>query len=438
MKMKRTGLVGLLLIVAALQVSCVNQKEKLIETLLNTAHLDHLYEEITIEGEVLGIIHIYAEYPDYHWIGDPSEGIACVDDAARAAIFYIRYADRYNNHKARQKAGRLLDFLLHMQADNGYFYNFIWDDYTIHKYYTRSEAKGDWWSYRALWALTEAVQSGDMFEPDLVARIDSALIRGLRNVLEQKQVSRDTIDFSGIPCPNWLPYGAAADLAGLLLLSLVPYYQSHGSKICFDRISDLAEGILLMQQKSDSFPYGAFLSWQNKWHAWGNIQSYSLIKTAAIADFSGYAVPALTEIDHFYTWMNRDTLLASFELAKDEQVVKILDKMHYSQIAYAIRPIVYSCIAAYEWSGDETYARLAADYAAWLFGRNPARMIMYNPHTGRCFDGINAPDQVNKNSGAESTIEALLVLQAIENCPPAQSHLNDYILRNIRKWPVKQ
>ena len=33
---------------------------------------------------------------------------------------------------------------------------------------------------------------------------------------------------------------------------------------------------------------------------------------------------------------------------------------------------------------------------------------MYDHETGRCFDGINARNSINKNSGAESTIECLL------------------------------
>ena len=48
---------------------------------INTAHLDALYEEIKFEGDTVGIIHIYAEAPDYKWKGDDNEGIACVDDA---------------------------------------------------------------------------------------------------------------------------------------------------------------------------------------------------------------------------------------------------------------------------------------------------------------------------------------------------------------------
>ena len=44
---------------------------------------------------------------------------------------------------------------------------------------------------------------------------------------------------------------------------------------------------------------------------------------------------------------------------------------------------------------------------------------MYDPETGRCFDGIGPEKEVNMNSGAESTIEALLILQAIQNHPIA-------------------
>jgi len=36
---------------------------------------------------------------------------------------------------------------------------------------------------------------------------------------------------------------------------------------------------------------------------------------------------------------------------------------------------------------------------------------MYDPKTGRCYDGIVSKNNVNKNSGAESTIEALPSLQ---------------------------
>ena len=39
---------------------------------------------------------------------------------------------------------------------------------------------------------------------------------------------------------------------------------------------------------------------------------------------------------------------------------------------------------------------------------------MYNPADGICYDGINSGNEINLNSGAESTIEALLSMQMLE------------------------
>jgi hypothetical protein len=39
---------------------------------------------------------------------------------------------------------------------------------------------------------------------------------------------------------------------------------------------------------------------------------------------------------------------------------------------------------------------------------------MYDPATGICFDGIISKQEINKNSGAESTIESLMILLEIK------------------------
>ena len=103
------------------------------DSIVNSSHLDDLYEEINVSGKTLGIVHIYSEYPNYNWVGDDDEGIACVDDAARAAIFYIKNFQNQDDSESLKKAEELLEFLLYMQSDNGLFYNFIFEDYSIKK-----------------------------------------------------------------------------------------------------------------------------------------------------------------------------------------------------------------------------------------------------------------------------------------------------------------
>ncbi len=51
---------------------------------------------------------------------------------------------------------------------------------------------------------------------------------------------------------------------------------------------------------------------------------------------------------------------------------------------------------------------------------------MYDITTGRCYDGIIGKDSINYNSGAESTIEALLTLQMVEKVPAIKKAFNNY------------
>ena len=80
---------GLILLLVFIAIACGKNSTENGFTFINTAHLDHLYEEVVIAGRPMAIIHIYADYPDYQWVDVPDEGAACVDDVARAAVFYL-------------------------------------------------------------------------------------------------------------------------------------------------------------------------------------------------------------------------------------------------------------------------------------------------------------------------------------------------------------
>jgi hypothetical protein len=60
---------------------------------------------------------------------------------------------------------------------------------------------------------------------------------------------------------------------------------------------------------------------------------------------------------------------------------------------------------------------------AWFFGNNPAAMQMYDPKTGRGFDGILSATEINRNAGAESTIEALYAILEVEANATARARL---------------
>ncbi|HEX2982363.1 MAG TPA: T9SS type A sorting domain-containing protein [Ignavibacteriales bacterium] len=142
---------------------------------------------------------------------------------------------------------------------------------------------------------------------------------------------------------------------------------------------------------------------------------------------SVYLKAALKEINYFYDYILSKNYLSGFSIGKAGNTIFSSGEDKYPQIAYIIRPMVFASLKAYEITQDTAYALKAAKLASWFYGKNPAGVRMYNPDNGICYDGINGAAAVNKNSGAESTIEALLTLQAIESVPYAAQQFNSII-----------
>lgn len=409
----------------------VERQVSTVNSLINTSHLDALYEEINVEGKSMGIIHIYSDFPDYNWLGDDDEGIACIDDAARAVIFYLEYYKASADQSSIQKAKRLLEFLFYMQSDNGFFYNFIFEDYSINKDHKNSFAEPNWWSWRAMWALSEGYSVFKDIDNPFAELIFSYLSKAV-NATKQTISNEDRFDSAnGISFPTWLPGGSAGDQASVLILALLNYLQDEKDTVVENYVNKLCDGILCMQKgDSATIPYYAFLSWQNIWHAYGNSQSYSILKASKFLDRKDLVVAALNEINYFYDYLIQEKHLSSFSLGIENDHYKIIAEEKFSQIAYNLRPMIYSCLEAFRMTNDSIYAIKAGEIALWFLGKNIANEQVYFPQNGICYDGINSENDINKNSGAESTIEALLSLQQIENISITRNKLLKIISKN--------
>ena len=125
---------------------------------VNLDHLDRLYQTVKLASNNVdvGTVAIYSEAPDYHLVTDVDEGFTCVDDVSRAALFLLREPDLSTSTDKQTKLRTMTEFVLQLQAPNGYFYNFLWPDRTINKTFKTSVAEPNFWSWRALWLLTEA------------------------------------------------------------------------------------------------------------------------------------------------------------------------------------------------------------------------------------------------------------------------------------------
>ena len=402
-------------------------------SLVNFSHLDRLYEEVTIANQQMGIIHIYSEYPDYSWIDAPGEGSACVDDVARGAVLYLLHYHYTKDVNSLDKAKKLLGFVLYMQAPNGLFYNFIYRDLTINKTRSNSQPRADWWAWRAIWALGEGLHYIGNEDTAYSNKLSAAITRTFPVIDSLLQFYPKTEINFGLVQPTWLPAGTAADQAAVLQLSLLAYFKYTSDPEVQSRIVKIAEGIMLMQAGDETdFPYGAFLSWRHTWHAWGNCQAYALLGTGDLFSKLKYSNPAITEIRYFHPYWIRENQLAEFSIRSEGDNIIAVAEKQYPQIAYGIRPQVWANLAAYKATEDTFYARQAGEIACWLLGKNTSGKILYDPNTGRCFDGLEDSKKINNNSGAESTLEALLTLIELENNPVTYKIVSEFYHKMIQ------
>ena len=233
--------------------------------------------------------------------------------------------------------------------------------------------------------------------------------------------------FSGVTVPQWLPDGSATDESSILILGSINYCNANDDPVMANFIKSLADGIVLMEQNiTTGFPYGVFLSWQNTWHAYGNLQAYALMQAGNFLNNSQYNIVAMREVDNFYPWLLQNGYQCAFSISNTAGAIQILSDTAYAQIAYGIEPMVFAAAEAYKETGQAKYADMAGHLAAWFLGANVAGTNMYSTSTGVCFDGLSSPTSVNFNSGAESTVEALLTLQKVENYPAVLTALNKY------------
>ena len=384
---------------------------------VNLTHFNNLYKEIDFKGKKAGFIYIYSNYPTYEPVTSIEEsGITCVDDVARAIIVLSEYIKVYGSDAdSLDKIKKYTEFILAMQNENGYFNNFIYADYSINTTYVTSVANLNWWSLRALVGLETAYPLLKS-DADITNRISQSVTKLLSNIkrdLPMTSLTTETVN--GIEMPTWLPLKYASDQSALLIIGLLKNYERTSNSGDLTMIDALAKGIMIMQ-KGDAthYPYNAFMSYNNQWHAYGNDQSNALLKAGVALNKQEYIDSALKEVDNFYPKLVQSGYAEEYFIQANGDNFSEISRKKYAQIAYGIRPMVSAAAEAYRYSKNSSHLILAKNIAAWLSGSNDAGQPMYIHETGICFDGIVNAGQVNKNSGAESTIEALLILLEME------------------------
>ena len=405
-------------------LGCTPNHDKI--SLVNPAHLDSLFELIDIDNSKMGTIWIYCEAPDYVLTADDDEGFTCVDDVARALVFYCKQYRLQRDDVTLDRIKQLSTFLLYMQHESGLFYNFMFLDKTINKIHPNSQAIPNWWSWRAFWALSEV----SLLDEDLPSSLRHECRNAITSLLpyvNQFCLNPDQIEnLNGIDIPICFTQ-TGADQASIILLALTNYYQIEKDDLILDLISHLGKLLMHVQVgEPDLFPFGAFFSWKTYWHGWGNSQAYALLRAGRITADSSFITAGLNEVKNFYPYCLEQGFINEFQVVKKEGKLILENFKQFPQIAYSLRPMIYASLEAYSQTQDSSFAILAGHLATWFRGNNPSQKPMYDPFTGRTFDGIGSQVNINVNSGAESTIEGLLCIQAIEANSIAKRILMEY------------
>lgn len=398
--------------------------------LINLAHLNFLNEDVEIAGEPMMLTHIYSEFPRYEWVDASGEGIAAVDDVARAAIVYLDDYAMTKDATSLERARRGLNFVRYMQADDGAYYNFVTDRAgAINRNGVTSYKSLDWWAMRGLWALARGYA---VFKP-----IDASYAQTLRAAYQtteralQASITNagQTISVHGVDVPAWLP-GGAADRAGVAVMALAEFQQAEPNTRTAKLLTTLADGLAAFQLGSaGEYPFAMHPDSVNApgfWHAWGSHQSQALAFAGRVMNNKAWIDSAAREAETFFG------LQLAGGLMKEIGVTPVRE----GQIAYGVNMLVQAYMNLYRATGDVRYARMGGLTASWFFGNNFANTAMYDPQTGRGYDGIDAALKVNQNAGAESTIEALMALQAVTQVPDAARYLNFKAKSHMTGWQV--
>lgn len=377
---------------------------------LSLDHLRHLGMDATVNGRSVRVVALYATAPDYRLTGSPErdgfEGISALDDVARAAIVYLRAYEVSGDTLDRNEAIALLSFVTAMEQGDGEFVNFIDERGRLNRAAPTSRKSMSYWAARSIWALAESVR---------VLRADVERVPDARAVLD-RAINRMAREIEGGRL-----IGGSATATSEALLGLLALQETEPSQRLADLAARTAELLVpLSAGSAASAPWGATLDRPDApWHAWGSRTPAALARAAVVLDRDDFAESAAREADGLWARF----LLAGrvgAEVAPDGRV------SWYPQIAYGVGPMVEGYLALAEATGNRSYSVLAGLAGAWFLGSNPPGVVMYDEQTGRTFDGLDgaAPVEVNRNAGAESTIEALLALQLTAGDPDAAEYLH--------------
>jgi hypothetical protein len=358
------------------------------------------------------------------------EGSYCVDDIARTTVALLQAQQRRPRPELLRQAAAGLSFVRMMQADDGEFYNFarLQDGRIEVNRDGATSRKGiNFWAVRALWALGEGYATLRASQPRAAAPLAAAVERTLPRLEASLARYGRYVTVDGRRLPAWL-INDAADQSAVAVKGLVAYHGALAAGPARDRvariITQLCDGLAAAQVTDPRAPdYGRFIhsvTAPRETHLWGSHEVEALALGGKALGRRDWVRAAARCADHYWRRATPTSIITPTE----------------DEIAYGVETVVSGFARLHEATGKPAYAAATARWASWFVGANSARAVMYDPLSGRGYDGISHVTvrgktryAVNVNSGAESTVEAILALQSAQRVPGVEARLRGVLGR---------
>jgi hypothetical protein len=284
------------------------------------------------------------------------EGVACVDDAARALELYCDLWHVTRLPWALRWCEGLLDFVLAMQDEDGRWVNFILDwEGTKNREGRTSVAGGGFWQARALLALAHASR---ILTDE---RIGGALRRGLPHTAAT-DVPADVRVLHMMTALTLLVETPDAELLSLL-------------EAWSEEVMSCRRGDMLMNSRFE----------RGQPHLWGHLQEGVLADAGTRLGRDDLVLTACRSADLVFS----GTVRGGFARSRTQP--------------YDVASAVYVLSRLADVTGASEYSALAVEARGWFDGRNPAGRPVYSRSTGRIGDGVDGR-RVSTESGAEANI----------------------------------
>ncbi len=443
---------GVLALVSSLATASVAQDVD--EPLATMDHLEFLGDEVTPPDQAghttfgladdpsIGVLWTYADRRDgdvYERVGggpyDPvtdtwGQGAFNADDIARDAVAFLRHATQTGDASSLDQARQLLRGLTFMQTatgpDAGNVVLWMQPDGTLNpsaepvELPDPSDSADSYWLARTIWALGEGYATFVDTDPAFAAFLADRMQLSIDAVQREVLVDHGTTQVvDGLDWPAWL-IADGADASSEAVYGLSAFVDASraggGDAALADEATEvldqLAEGIAMMQLGTTrDWPYRALMPYAQSrtiWHAWGDQMAGALATASATLGDPGLLATARRETGSF-----TPHLLAQGG-PENGWLPAPTDR---TQIAYGTDATLHNLLAVGDQTGEASFDWLAGVAGAWYFGNNPAGEPMYDPATGRTYDGISPDGVINRNSGAESAIHGVLSMLALDAHP---------------------